>query len=152
MENKRRRVRAIIIKDGKIVSMYREREDRIFYTFPGGGMEGTETEEGCVKREVMEEFGLTVKPIKKLYTYENQNSVEHFYLAEWVAGEFGTGEGEEYRPDRNNGVYIPKFIEISQIPNLPLMPPEVATAFYNDYVENGEKVRNDVKFLQGEIK
>ena len=152
MEQKRIRARAIIVKDDKIVSMYRERNGRIFYTFPGGGMEGNETEVDCVKREVMEEFGLTVKPIKKLYTYENQNSVEHFYLAEWVAGEFGTGEGEEYQPDRNNGVYIPKFIEISQIPNLPLMPPEVATAFYNDYVENGEKVRNDVKFLKGEIK
>lgn len=152
MENKRRRVRAIIIKDGKIVSMYREREDRIFYTFPGGGMEGTETEEDCVKREVMEEFGLTVKPIKKVYTYESQNSIEHFYVVDWISGEFGTGEGEEFQENRNNGVYIPKFIEIKDIPNLPLMPPEVAMAFYEDFVENGEKVRNDVKFLLGEIK
>ncbi len=152
MENKRRRVRAIIIKDGKIVSMYREREGRIFYTFPGGGMEGNETEEDCVKREVMEEFGLTVSPIKKVYTYESQSSVEHFYVVDWVSGEFGTGKGEEYQPDRNNGVYIPKFIEIKDIPNLPLMPPEVAMAFYEDFVENGEKVRDDVKFLLGEIK
>lgn len=39
MEEKRVRARAIIIHEGKIVSMYRERQDRIFYTFTGGGME-----------------------------------------------------------------------------------------------------------------
>ena len=41
---KRIRARAIIIHEGKIVSKYRERENMIFYTFPGGGMEGDETE------------------------------------------------------------------------------------------------------------
>ena len=152
MNSKRVRARAIIIIDGKIVSMYREIADRVFYTFPGGGMEGDETEVDCVKREVWEEFGLVVNPIKKLYTYENQNSIEHFYLAEWVSGEFGSGEGEEYQPDRNNGVYIPKFIEITDIPNLPLMPPEIAKTFYEDYTKDSVNIRNDVKFVVGEIK
>ena len=151
-DEKRIRARAIIIHDGKIVSMYRERQGRIFYTFPGGGMEGDETEEECVIREVMEEFGLKVKPIKKVYTYENKNSIEHFYMAEWISGEFGSGEGEEFGENQNNGVYIPKLIEISNIPNLPLMPPEVAAAFYEDYMKNGKYLRNDVKFINGEIK
>ena len=152
MEEKRARARAIIIHEGKMVSMYRERQGRVFYTFPGGGMEGTETEEECVKREVFEEFGLTVKPIKKVYTYENKNSIEHFYIADWLSGEFGSGEGEEFEENRNNGVYIPKLIEISDIPNIPLMPPEVASAFYDDYTKNGKDLRNDVKFMVGEIK
>lgn len=152
MEEKRARARAIIIHEGKMVSMYRERQGRVFYTFPGGGMEGTETEEECVKREVFEEFGLIVKPIKKVYTYENKNSIEHFYIADWLSGEFGSGEGEEFEENRNNGVYIPKLIEISDIPNIPLMPPEVASAFYDDYTKNGKDLRNDVKFIVGEIK
>ena len=147
MEEKRARARAIIIHEGKMVSMYRERQGRVFYTFPGGGMEGTETEEECVKREVFEEFGLIVKPIKKVYTYENKNSIEHFYIADWLSGEFGSGEGEEFEENRNNGVYIPKLIEISDIPNIPLMPPEVASAFYDDYTKNGKDLRNDVKFI-----
>lgn len=152
METKRNRGRAIIISEDKIVSMYREREGRNFYTFPGGGMEENETEEECVKREVLEEFGLIVNPIKKLYTYENKNSIEHFYLAEWVSGEFGSGEGEEYQENRNNGVYIPKLIRIDDIPNLPLMPPEVARAFYEDYINNGKSICDQVKFIDGEIK
>ena len=152
MEEKRARARAIIIHEGKMVSMYRERQGRVFYTFPGGGMEGTETEEECVKREVFEEFGLIVKPIKKVYTYENKNSIEHFYIADWLSGEFGSGEGEEFEENRNNGVYIPKLIDISDIPNIPLMPPEVASAFYDEYTKNGKDLRNDVKFMVGEIK
>lgn len=152
MEEKRMCARAIIIYEGKLGSMYRERQDRIFYTFPGGGMEDAETEEECVKREVFEEFGIIVKPIKKIYTYENPNSIEHFYVADWISGEFGSGKGEEFQENRNNGVYIPKFIEISDIPNLPLMPPEVASAFYEDYTKNGKELRNDVKFITGEIK
>ena len=152
MEEKRARARAIIIHEGKMVSMYRERQGRVFYTFPGGGMEGTETEEECVKREVFEEFSLIVKTIKKIYTYENKNSIEHFYIADWLSGEFGSGEGEEFEKNRNNGVYIPKLIEISDIPNIPLMPPEVASAFYDDYTKYGKDLRNDVKFIVGEIK
>ena len=152
MEEKRVRARAIIIHENKIVSMYRERQGRVFYTFPGGGMEANESEEECVKREVFEEFGIVVKPIKKVYTYENKNNIEHFYVAEWISGEFGSGQGEEFQENRNNGIYIPKFIEISDIPNLPLMPPEVASALYDEYMKNGKKLGSEVKFIFGEIK
>jgi len=152
MSEKRKRTRAIIYFGDKIATMYREKNDRIFYTFPGGGMEENESEEDCVVREVMEEFGMTIKPLKKVYTYENQISIEHFYICEWISGEFGSGEGEEYQPDRNNGVYIPKLVNVSDIPSLPLMPPEVAKAFYEDYVKYGKMLNNKVKFVSGEIK
>lgn len=147
MKEKRIRVRAIILQDEKLVSMYREKEGRIFYTFPGGGLEGNESEEECVVREVIEEFGMVVEPIKKLYTYDREGSVEHFYLCKHISGEFGSGQGEEFQENRNNGVYKPTMIEISNIPNLPLMPPEVAQAFYQDYIKNNKDIRNDVKFL-----
>ena len=110
------------------------------------------TEEEALKREVLEEFGIVVKPIKKVYTYENKNSIEHFFIAEWISGEFGSGKGEEFQENQNNGLYIPKFITISDIPNLPLMPPEVASMFYEDFMKNGKVLRSDVKFILGKIK
>lgn len=143
---KKQRSRAIIIRDSKLVTMYREFDDRIFYVFPGGGMEGNETETECVVREVYEEFGINVKPIKKLYVYENEKSIEYFYLAEWINGEFATGQGEEFVGGKD-GVYIPKLINISDIVNIPLMPPEVAREFYNDYLKNGLSIRDDVKII-----
>ena len=128
--SKRKRARAIVIYNGKLVSMYREFDDRSFYVFPGGGMEDNESEEECVIREVYEEFWITVNPIKKVYVYENERSIEYFYLCDWISGEFGTGVGEEFDVNSNKeGVYIPKLIEISDIPNLPLMPKEVASSF-----------------------
>ena len=146
---KRIRTRAIIIYEDKLLSMYRERDGRIFYTFPGGGMEENETVEECVVREVFEEFGIKIKPINMVYTYETKYSIEHFYVAEWVSGEFGTGNGEEFKEDITKGVYIPKMINIDDIPNLPLMPPEVASSFYEDYSKNGKVLRNNVKFIIG---
>lgn len=143
---KRKRARAIIINNDKLVSMYREFEDRVFYVFPGGGIEGEETEEECVIREVYEEFGINVKPIKKVYVYETEKSIEYFYLCEWIDGEFATGTGEEYDVNANKeGIYVPKMIEISNIPNLPLMPSEIASFFYEDYLNNGIELRNDTK-------
>ena len=152
MEEKRVRARAIIIHEDKIISMYRERQGRVFYTFPGGGREGNESEEECVKREVFEEFGIIVKPIKKVYIYESQQSIENFYISQWIDGEFGSGQGEEYQENNNNGVYIPSMIKIEDIPSLPLMPPEVASIFYDDYMKKGKELRDDVKYILGEIK
>ncbi|MBQ3158748.1 MAG: NUDIX domain-containing protein [Clostridia bacterium] len=144
-ENKRKRVRAIIIENNKLASMYREREGEVYYTFPGGGLEGNETERDCVIREVYEEFGIIVKPIKKVYSYENRINIESFYLCEWVDGVFGTGQGEEFDINNKNGLYKPTFINIADIPKLPLMPPEVASAFYEDYMSNGKSLRDDEK-------
>jgi len=145
---KRNRVGAIIFFEEKIISMYREFESRVFYTFPGGGMEENETEEECICREVFEEFGIMVKPIKKVYVYENARSVEHFYICEWISGEFGTGAGEEFEANRNKGIYKPVFIEISKISALPLMPPEVTSAFIEDYEKNGQDLRNNIKTIK----
>lgn len=149
---KRKSARAIIFKNGEIVSMYREREGRKFYTFPGGGMESGETEEQCVKREVFEEFGLTVEPLKKVYTYESERSIEYFYVCKWLSGKLGDGAGEEYEADRNRGVYIQTSIKVADIPNLPLMPPEVATRLVEDYKKNGEVLRNRACYIKGSFK
>ena len=125
--------------------MYRERDGRTFYTFPGGGMEGCETEEDCVERECFEEFGIVVKPVKKVYIYETERSIEYFYICKWISGNIGDGTGEEFQPDNNNGVYRPTSIKISKIPSLPLMPSEVAALLLEDYSKNGEYLRNDIK-------
>ena len=147
-EPKRNRARAIIFLEDKIVSMYREFQDRVFYTFPGGGMEGEETEEECVVREVKEEFGMDVRPVKKVYIYDGKKGTEHFYVCEWLSGTFGSGEGEEFGENKNQGYYKPTQIKVLDIPSLPLMPPEVAKAVFEDYVQNGNALRHDVKVIE----
>lgn len=51
-------VRGIIIKDNKVAMVYSNKYD--YYKFPGGGIESNEDIITALKREVLEETGLTV--------------------------------------------------------------------------------------------
>lgn len=143
--SKRISCRAIVIDQNKLVTMYREKEDRVYYTFPGGGRDEGESNEDCVVREALEEFGITVKPIKHVYTYENEKTIQYFYTCEWVDGALGTGEGEEFAPDRNRGIYVPTLMPVENIAKSPLMPPEVANALVEDLAKYGAELGNEVR-------
>ena len=79
-----------------------------YYTFPGGGVEEGETLEEAIVREIKEEFGITIKPIKKLYEMESKkfDQKEIFFLCEYIEGKFGTGDGPEFNND-------PKYKDLS---------------------------------------
>ena len=141
--NKRKSCRAIVFIDNKLVTMKRIKDGRLYYTFAGGGLEENENHSTCVIRECEEEFGINVEPIRHLYTYENDKTIQYFYLCKYIGGEFGSGVGEEFMEDRNKGEYQPTLMAIEDISSLPLMPPEIAKAvvedgykFYNDYNES----------------
>jgi len=53
-------VRAIIRKDDRFAMVHSRKYD--YYKFPGGGIEGDESYEAALIREVKEETGLTVNP------------------------------------------------------------------------------------------
>ena len=147
---KRVSCRAIIFDNERIVSMYRENGDRVYYTFPGGGMKKNETEEECVVREVKEEFGIDIKPVKKVYVYEDEKSIQNFYLCDWLKGELGSGVGEEFQDDRNKGVYVPSLIYVNKIQDLPLMPPIVAKQLVEDVKKYNYKLSKEVIEMKGE--
>lgn len=141
--------RAIIFHNNKLIVMYREKNDRAYFTFPGGGKEVGETNEECVIRECFEEFGINVEPLKEVYLYQDEKSIQHFYLCDWISGELGSGQGEEFAPDRNSGVYMPTMMPIENIGKLPLMPPEVAKVLAEDIALNVDFIYQDVKFIEG---
>ena len=137
------RVAGIIKINGGYAFMHRKnvikRKDfREYYTFPGGGLEENETLEEGVKREIKEEFGINVKVIKKLYESENDklNMKEYFFLCEYIDGEFGTGEGEEFSNSPNYkdaGEYIPEIVKRENIKDLVLLPLEIKEKFLQDF-------------------
>lgn len=147
MENRKRRTRVagiIPMKDG-FVFMHRKnvkknKDYKEYYTFPGGGLEEGETLEECAIREVKEEFGINVKVIRKLYELENDdlNMKEYFYLCEYIDGEFGTGEGEEFSNNpkyKDSGEYIPEIVKREDVENLMLLPLEIKEKFLHDLKE-----------------
>lgn len=56
----RKVIAAIFTKDGKVLIAQRAKKDALFGTweFPGGKLEGNETDHECLQRELFEEFSI----------------------------------------------------------------------------------------------
>ncbi|MBI2211734.1 MAG: NUDIX domain-containing protein [Deltaproteobacteria bacterium] len=82
---------AVIIKDEKTLLIQRAPTVRGggYWAPVSGEVEPGESQEAAVAREAMEEVGLTVRPVRKVW--ENISSrktfILHWWLAEYVAGE-----------------------------------------------------------------
>lgn len=63
------RYQAAIVQDGQVLLLrVVERDGSTFWLPPGGGREAGETEDACVRREVLEETGLTVAVERLLWS------------------------------------------------------------------------------------
>lgn len=90
-EGVRQASRAIIVKDGKVLLTYETNTD--VYMSPGGGVEPDETLEECCVRELSEETGYTVKPIKQFLTI-NEYCFEIMFVSNYFICEI-TGKAEQ---------------------------------------------------------
>ncbi len=57
---------AIIRKNGLFLMAKRKQDDTMggYWEFPGGGVEGGETPDQCIVRELKEELGVTARPLE----------------------------------------------------------------------------------------
>lgn len=85
-------VKALILKDDKFLAMHNRGVEEDLWELPGGRMEFGETHEETLAREIMEETGLKVKPIKLLDTWNLMLRVDYqiagiIYLCQLEEGE-----------------------------------------------------------------
>ena len=93
----RNSVKAIIIKNDKLLCIRKSDNDGYYYLLPGGGQEKNETFIETVKRECFEEIGAEIKVLKFLYIREyigknhefkntdNNHQVEFMFECELVS-------------------------------------------------------------------
>ena len=85
-EHLRHACRGIVVKDGKVLLSYEEKQDQ--YLIPGGGVEEGETLEECCIREVLEETGIAVKPVDYYLEIEelfcDWRHINHYFVCEVV--------------------------------------------------------------------
>ena len=115
------RIRAgiVLIEDNKVALIERHRAGLEYFVFPGGGVDDGESPEDAAVREAMEELGVEVVITQKVAEIHFDTSTQVYFLVERVAGEFGTGAGEEFTDsdpsDPSEGIYVPIWMPIEEL-------------------------------------
>lgn len=61
------RVGAVLLLDGRFVTVRHRKAGRAYHLFPGGGVGSSETLSEALEREVLEETGLNVEAVRPLF-------------------------------------------------------------------------------------
>ena len=120
------RVRAVIIQDGKVLTIKRVLSDCIYWTFPGGGVEESDDDlKSALKRECLEEVGVNVAVknviLKKEY---KEGIIEYFYICKIINGKVSKGSGPEYdnKDLGYRGTHEPKWLPLKNLDKFSLKP------------------------------
>lgn len=118
--------RGIILKEDKVLVMFRIKKGNGYYVFPGGHMRKGETPVDTAVREIEEETTIKVKNMElcfefKNYVKKNKKHVDYYFVGEWKSG-IPTLSGEESRRADKDNYFQPMWVSIDEIPELVLYP------------------------------
>lgn len=138
--------RAVIIEDGKVLTMFRRKvKDEVvneYYVIPGGGQDEGETLEETVTRELKEEMNVDIKILGYLGQEIWQDTTSNFFHCEISNGVPHLG-GEELDKMTENNFYEPRYIDINSIDSIDLKGKEfIEKAINKEYskLNNQKKV------------
>jgi len=125
--------RAIIIEDGKLLVMFRNKEGSKYYTLVGGRVGDDESLEKAVTREVKEETGLDVTNGRLVYIEEHAApyNEQYIYVCE-IAPHAGINlqeYSEEAMLNRlNTNIHEPQWVQKEAFGRLPFRTPQLQEA------------------------
>ena len=98
----KKRVRAVIIEEGKILLMHRVVGEKEYWILPGGGVEEDDADlESALIRECEEELGVRVEVgeffTNSYFDMDGETWEQHIYHCRIVDGELGSGQGRNIR-------------------------------------------------------
>jgi 8-oxo-dGTP pyrophosphatase MutT (NUDIX family) len=123
----RNRSGIVLIEDDKLALIERHRAEAHYYSFPGGGIDKGESPEEAAIREAEEELGIVVDIRQKVAVVVVWEKTQHYFLAEKISGEFGSGTGEEYGEyNPEHGTYHPIWMPLADVLTHNVLPRELA--------------------------
>jgi 8-oxo-dGTP diphosphatase len=107
---------AVVVRDGRFLVI--RRSDKVIapgmICFPGGGIEGDESEEATLVREIREELGVAITPVRRVWRSVTPWDVE---LAWWL-GRIDDGQALEPNPAEVASAHWVSSDEMRGMPNL----------------------------------
>lgn len=119
-------VRAIVIRNGNLLTMFRRKNGEEYYVIPGGHMRIGETAEQTAIREVEEETTVKIgnlRPAYEVIDYAKPEKVqkEYYFVADWLSGE-PILSGEESRRSTEENYYEPQWLPLSDLDSVTFYP------------------------------
>lgn len=136
----RKAVRAIVIKNGMLLVMHRNKFGQEYYTLIGGGIDFGETAEQALHREVREETGLTIHSLRLVFVEEAGDpfGMQYIYWCESDSGEVALpAESEEAKIHAlGKNLYTPMWLPLKELPNKPFLSEGLKKSLLSA-IENG---------------
>lgn len=112
----RRGAVAVVVREGRMLVIRRASSvvAPLVYCFPGGGIEGDESEEQALEREFFEEVGIKLRPVRRLWQCVTAWKVE---LAWWL-GELEPDAVPVANPREVESVHWFTAAEMAALPDL----------------------------------
>lgn len=125
----RKAVRAIVIKDEKILVMHRNKFGQEFYALAGGGIDYGEDPLQALYREILEEASMIIAN-PRLVIVEDAGDVfgiQYIYVCDWVSGEPALApDSEEAQINKaGSNLYTPMWLSLSELAQVKLLPVEL---------------------------
>ncbi len=133
-------MRAIVIKDDKLLVMHRNKFGDEYDTLVGGGIDPGETPLQALVREVYEETGVQISNPRHVFEEHAGNPYgdQHIFLCDYVAGEpVLHPQSEEAQINKlGANLYAPKWLPLHELPNAPFMSERLKQAILES-LKNG---------------
>lgn len=135
----RKLARSIIIHEGKLLVLKRNKYGNKFFVLPGGGIDKGETPQQAAEREVREETSIESNTVRAVYREEVPEFGETIYfLSEYVSGDpmLSPDSEEALATKEGDNVYEPIWIDTSDVATVRLLPTGVQAQLVHD-LESG---------------
>ncbi len=123
--------RAIVLRDGFLLSIKRNKYGDEFYSLPGGGIEPNETAEAAVIREVFEETSIRVSVERLIFIEKDDRFGEQYYfLCPYLEGEpaLHPGSEESIETAAGENTYTPVWLPVDTLELIEFRPSSVKIA------------------------
>ncbi len=121
----RKAVRAIVIKDGMLLVMHRNKFGTEYDTLPGGNIEVGETPEQALVRELDEETMITIS--NPVFTYLEEAGDpygnQYIFVCQYVSGEpqLRPDSEEEHINKLGQNLYKPQWVALNELADKPFV-------------------------------